>query len=512
MSTGDDDTSIAFGEWRPDISDYDRAYTDEILNVLARADGYGPFPGFSALTSPIGGGFSSGFSSGFDSQFSSTQHICRGFFKAINTDGSTTNFAATANRLYKLNTTNFTWTDISKGGAAYPAVSNADNWQFAQTGNFVIAVQANIVPQVFDLTSSTNFADLGGSPPQARYIDIVGYFVVLTGLLNNPYRIQWSGLGLPTVWTPGTSSSSFQDLPDGGIVRGVAGGEYGNIFQDTTIRRLTYAPGNPVIFQIERITEDKGLFAPYSLIRSGDQIFWLAGQGFHKMQLSGYPQPIGKERVDRTITADLDANNLQLMIGASDPKNSRVIWAYKSAGSSVANYFDKMLIYDYAIDRFTPATISGEYIGSLAQPGLTLENLDTISSSIDALAASLDSFAVATNPQIAMFDTTSALGFLRGNNLEAQMSTGAQAKPGRRFFIRSLRPLTDAPSAFGSVGKRERLTDIETFTTEAAMDATGNCSQRASTRYARGRVRIPAGVVWTFATGVEPEVALEGER
>ena len=48
--------------------------------------------------------------------------------------------------------------------------------------------------------------------------------LVLTGLLNNPYRIQWSGLGDSTNWTSGSNSSDYQDLPDGGIVRGTAGG------------------------------------------------------------------------------------------------------------------------------------------------------------------------------------------------------------------------------------------------------------------------------------------------
>jgi len=31
------------------------------------------------------------------------------------------------------------------------------------------------------------------------------------------------------------NSSDYQDLPDGGIVRGVAGGEYGVIFQETAM-------------------------------------------------------------------------------------------------------------------------------------------------------------------------------------------------------------------------------------------------------------------------------------
>jgi hypothetical protein len=55
-------------------------------------------------------------------------------------------------------------------------------------------------------------------------------------------------------------------------VGGVAGGEYGVIFQETAMRRMVHAPGSPAIFNIERIFEDKGLMGPYSLIRVADKI------------------------------------------------------------------------------------------------------------------------------------------------------------------------------------------------------------------------------------------------
>src|SRR5260370_928321 len=138
-------------------------------------------------------------------------------------------------------------------------------------GSLVIAVQANVAPQVFDLSSSTAFANLAGSSPQASYVAVVGQFLVLSGLLSTPYRIQWSGLNATTTWTPGVNQADFQDFPDGGIVRGVAGGEFGVIFQDGVIRRMVYAVGAPYVFQIDRIAEDKGLLAPYSLILAGDK-------------------------------------------------------------------------------------------------------------------------------------------------------------------------------------------------------------------------------------------------
>ena len=140
---------------------------------------------------------------------------------------------------------------------------------------------------------------------------------------------------------------------------------------------MSYVPGSPVIFQIERISQDKGLFGPYSIIRAGERVFFYSTQGFHRIDPGGFPTPIGRERVDRSFFADLDRSNLQLFIGAADPRNSRVFWAYKSANGT-SNQFDKILAYDWVLDRFTPIKISGEYLLQLSQPGATLEGLDTL--------------------------------------------------------------------------------------------------------------------------------------
>jgi hypothetical protein len=350
---------LPFSDYRPDLSAYQAGGSSQLIqNVVPRGDGYGPFPGLNAYTQAL-------------------PAPCRGFFYARKTDGSIAVFAGTATDLYLLNNTNFSWILVSKGGVSYSVLPPANHWQFAQFGSNVIAVQPNTVPQVYDTSSSTAFADLGGSPPQASYIAVVGRFVVLSGLLSTPYRIQWSGLNAMTTWTSGVNSSDFQDFPDGGSVLGVAGGEFGVIFQQTAIRRLVYAPGSPVIFNIERITEDKGLMAPYSLIRAANRIFFLAPQGFQSIEGTGVPVAIGKERFDRTFFADLDPGNLQMIIGAADPAATRVYWAYKSQ-SGTSGQFDKLLVYDYALDRAAIVLQRGEYLASLAAPGLTLENLDAL--------------------------------------------------------------------------------------------------------------------------------------
>ncbi len=346
--------------------------------------------------------------------------------------------------------------------STYLALSASAQWRFAQTGNLVFAAQANAPLQVFDLTSSVAFGDALGSPPQAAYIDVVGRFLVLSGLLSNPYRIQWSGLNsfnASQSWTPGINSSDFQDFPDGGIVRGVAGGEFGTIFQDQAIRRMTYAPGSPVVFQIDRIAQDKGLFAPFSIVRAGEFVFFYSGQGFQRIVPGGMPEQIGRERVDRSFRADLDRGNLQLLIGTADPRSTKVYWAYKSASGS-AGLYDRILGYDYVLDRFFQLAVSGEYLLGISQSGLTLENLDSISSSIDAMTLTLDAYATAVQPEIAQFGFDHTLSFFRGDNLEATLETAEQGTASgfiSTAFARSpMRRVCSAPLRFARPSRRRR--------------------------------------------------------
>lgn len=483
---------LTFGPFAPDVSNFEGVHSQSLLNVVPRGDGYGPFQDFAALSAAL-------------------PARCRGYFYAIKADSSIVVFAGTATKLYMMDNTDFTWDDVSKGLGTYSALSSNAQWQFEQFNNFVIATQANDVMQVFNLSSSSEFADLGGSPPQAAYISVVGRFLVASGLLSFPYRIQWSGLNATTTWTSGVNQSDFQDLADGGVVRGVAGGEYGLIFQDATIRRMTYAPGSPVIFNIDRISEDDGLFAPYSLIRAGERVFFLSPQGFKMIAPGGYPTPIGKEKVDRTFFADFDGGNIQLVLGASDPRSSRVYWAYKSI-SGATGLFDKILSYDWVLDKFTPIMMSGEYLASLSRPGITLEGLDALYPSIDAMTISLDDFSTATYSQLSSVDSAHRLGFFSGASLEATLIGPEKGGDGTRLFVRGFRPITDAPGVLGSVGYRENAQATVTYSAETAVNTQGLCPQRVSTRYARGKVRVTAGTTWTYAAGLEPDVTSDGKR
>lgn len=564
---------VPFGEYRPDLSDYEATTQQDVLNVVPRGDGYGPFPSLAAISQSLGA-------------------QCRGAFEAVKTDGSVLLFAATATDIFTLSGTDYSWSKVSLGGGPYASLTASDLWQFRQFNNLVIAVQANVVPQVFDVSSSTAFANLAGSPPQARYIDIVGRFVVLGGLLSNPNAVQWSGLNDvngANSWTPGINSSDIQVLADGGACRGVAGGETGVILQDTIVRRMIYLPGDPRVFQIEKIAEGLGVYGPYSLVRSGASVFFYSIKGFHRIDPGGVPVPIGRERVDRTFFTDLDATQPQLFQGVADPRSSRILWAYKSVNGSV-NQFDKALIYDAVLDRFTPARFSGEFLFSMSQPGVTLEGsglfapgaqavtgaanngagvvrvqvpstvlnfngqyvslsgiggtteangnfyikvIDAthfdlftdpatatgvpfvhafttagrLAGNIDLMTQSLDNFSTAVVPELAAFDPAHALNFFRGPNLEAVLETAEQGTDGRRVSEkRGLRPISDAPIVYASASRRENPQAAVVAGPETRANAvTGICGMLLDTRYSRFKCRIPAGQVWTFINGVEPQ-------
>src|SRR6478609_7152297 len=183
---------VALPPYAPDVTSLMTGVSSLIQNVVPRVDGYGPMQSLQRF-SKIGPG------------------VCRGYFFARRADGSILVFFATSTDLYLVNNTDLSWIKVSKGGAAYNAVPNDANWQFVQFNDTILATQQNTVVQAFTLGSSTEFADLAGSPPQAGSIAIVGFFVVLTDLLSNTRRVQWSDLGNITVWTAGVGLSDFQD-------------------------------------------------------------------------------------------------------------------------------------------------------------------------------------------------------------------------------------------------------------------------------------------------------------
>ncbi len=480
---------IPFGEWLPDQADFNNPGTPYINNVFPAATSYRPVG--SAQTSS-------------DALASSA----KGGTSAQTGDGAVVNFAGTQTGLYRLADT--AWQDITRTVGAY-ATTGDEKWRFAQFGSLIIASNYSDVPQKYDLSLTSPFVDLGGTPPQARYMAVVRDFVVLGNLSTQRNGIHWSGFGDPESWTVGTDQSDFQNFPEGGWVQGIIGGEQGFIFLEHAIVSMV-ATGDEFVFQFDVVEKGRGLRAPGSLVQVGRTAFYLAHDGFYQFD-GGRSTPIGAHKIDKTFFANADETYLSRMTGIADPINKIVIWSYASS-QSVDGEPDRFIMYNWATGGWSQADMDVRLIFPVLAPGYTLEGLDAMSADLDLLGISLDS-RLWTDGALALgiFGLDDKLALLTGLPLEAILETReAELLPGQRAFVSEIRPIVDTDTALISLGRREILSANPSYTDEVAMTPSGRCPVRSSGRFQRARLRIPAGAAWTHAQGVDFLAVEDGAR
>jgi hypothetical protein len=483
---------IAFGEWRPDVFDLNGSSVKTCQNVVPLGNSYGPWLSLTAITAALGA-------------------ACQGAFMARKNDGSFVVYAGTGAALFRYDQASNTWTNVTRlSGGAYSVTSGAF-WSFAQFGTQLVAVNANDVPQVIDVEAGSNFAALGGSPPQAACVTVIGSFLVLSRLTSFPKRIQWSALENIAVWTPGTSFSDYQDFPDGGDVVGVSGFETGFVIQKDTVRQMVFQPSSPVIFSFQRLEGARGCFSPYSLVNVGEVTFYYSNAGFYAIA-GGQSVPIGLDAVDDFFKADASANLITAMQACVDPRTTRVIWGYTST-SNTGSTFDKIIGYDWGRKKWFSAVENVQCFTQAATLGYTLEGLDAFGT-IDSLTISLDSPVWQGGvPALGAFNTSNAFGFFNGSAKEATIETmEVQLSPQGRAFVSGVIPYVDTSSAFVSVGGRERQQDATIYSTEYGVEVTGDCFANNSSRFHRAKVRIPSGTAWTKAAGVDFAFSQDGDR
>lgn len=499
---------IPFGPWEPDRSRL--VASDGTTNALPHADGWGPMPGGDVYSAALPG-------------------VCRGAFLARNSDGTFTVFAATATAIYR--TTGTTWTDVTRTvGGAYNLASG-DSWSMTQFGQTVLFVNVNDAPQAYTLGSSTAFANLAGSPPQCRYVGVSGDYVLLLSTAAAPNRLHRSGVNDATWWTYKKRGSDYQDLPDGGWITGMVGFERGAvIFSKTCVRQFDDLPGSALLFTLTKTEPALGVVAPDSIVQVGSRIFFRAEDGFYRY-VPGDSQNLSVKRCEKWFLNEIDLDDIDQVQGAADPVRQIVWWAFST--DETLSYFNRLIGYNWALDRWfwaSGATIEIEWLLSVASPGYTLEELDTVLgyTSIETIPYSLDSrIWKGGRPTLGAFDNAHKLIFFEGANRLATLETPevALGGDGRRVALTGFRPIGDfSPSTIpvgGQVGVAESFSDTPTYTAKQHQNSTGMIPTRTSSRTARFRISTwyEQGItsttsLWSSASGIEipPECIRQAGR
>ena len=483
---------ITLGEWLPDQADMMNPGVTVATNVLPAANGYRSMQGFVEYSN-------------------AASDTIRGIFAAKDAADNTKLFAGDATELY-LHASSDNDLDAVGKAAGYD-LTGGERWRFVQFGDDVIAAGGiGEEIQKFTLGTDTVFSDLSTDAPKADFIAVVRDFVwtgnIDEGSGRKSYRVRWSGFNSTTSWTSGTDQSDFQDLVDSGSVTGLVGGEYCTILMEKAIFRATYS-GLPLVFQFDKVVQNRGCNFPNSVCNSGSLVFFLANDGFFAFD-GQQLIPIGSEKVNDFFLEDFDSNYADRMSAAVDPLNEVAMWSYTSTASP-SGQPDKIIMYNFVLGKWSIAEIEADYLAPIFSSGYTVDALDNLAATVDALTIQLDDrfykggqyvFGGAYGDKIYAFS---------GAPLQATIETAeAPVSMGKHSMISRVYPYYEDGNVTVSIGTRDTQSATPTFSSAVSPNDDGFSPFRANGRYHRARLVLSDG--WKKVIGLDIEAREVGRR
>jgi hypothetical protein len=469
---------ILFKDWKPDQP----AHLSDGLTVadgcIPIADGYAPMGKFSAVNNGQLAGRCYGAS-------------------AYRTNGATYVFAATSTAIYRY--TSAGYNSLATG------LDNSLGLRFCPYASLMLATNGIDGIRKFDPTASSSMTALGGSPPVARYIAVVGGFTVLGYASNSSTRVAWSDQGNPENWTPGGSSEAgVYDMASGGDITGMVGGEYGLVFQENRIVRMDYT-ATDTVWQFNEIATDIGCIIPGTIATWGKMTFFLSNRGF--MVCDGTTvTPIGNEKFDRWYLSRADRSYYGSTSAVIDPMRSLYLVTVPSGLPA-----NVMLLYSYTLQRQTTVSTPIEYIAPGYAQSVTLEDLDAIYGTLDSIPVSLDSDIFRGGaPFLLVFNDQHKLGSFGGDPMDATLTDALREySTGRRARLRSCRPITDAAAPSVTIAGTNAFSSALTPTNYSSVRANGTIPLRESWNLSQVTISIPSQR-WNYVQGCDLEVEQGG--
>ena len=468
-------TTLPLGDFLPDKPPHAHPGLIACNNVIPRDGGYAPLKSFVASTN------------------GTLPATCLGGAAFKSSSKRSFTYAGTASNIYVATISG--WLSVGSGFTAGP-----DNmWRFEQFGDRCIASNGLDPVQSIPMTSTGVAAALKGKPPTMEILTTVRDFLVGGVIGGDALTIEWSGINNSEAWSPGTAQCDYNTFPVGGGVTGITGGEYGLVFQESRISRMTYVGGN-LIFQFDEISSNVGCIARRSICRYGSLVFFLSSRGFMVCDGSSVT-PIGDEKIDRTFAALGDMKNLGSMSSVVDPVNKLAIWSVPVTTGAPQQWF----IYHFTLGRWTTATQSTAFLMSGLSIDYTLEDLDAFGN-VDTLTDSFD--AGRWKGGIAglyVIDGNNTLGTMTGPNSAATFTyPDMEPASGRSVRIRRMRPIIDATAGLTiTIAGKQRLGDALVTTTHTTLQASGDMPTRRNCRSMRVGLGVAAATPWSFAQAID---------
>lgn len=503
--------TVNFGPYEPDRGRANGSVLSHVNNVVPTEDGYAPLPAIiptppiymyitydddARITFDDGARIIVALDWSGLSGVIALPDACIGFFAARKRDGSEIIFAGTETKLYRLDQSQFVWTDVS--GMTYAA---ACRWSFEKFGDEVRCQNGFDFEQVFDLETDDVFSSDEDAPICKYLLRLKGFLfrfniVAWDAESQNvgPNQMMCSALENPGDNIPQNANwCDFQAIPTGDEIMGaVATSSGAHVWLRGGACPLSIIQENGITFVLGDVDTSRGTSAPYSLCSFGvdryvvytDDGLWLYNGGF---------TPIGQGRINKTFLRNVDQSTFEDILAMNDPENA-IIWvAFTNTEGD-----RRMMGYQYNIDKFTSSDVE-------VSASFVCRTFVYSESSPPIL--------VANQPRFTVIDSNGRIGYMVGDALEAQLVTNElQFDIDRTFMNRAQLYGDPTPQGF-TVKPYTR--DVKGGAVRERPDAvpslrSGNVPLRASGKVHQLQVDIAAGEPWTYVSGAEVSVKKAG--
>lgn len=466
---------LIFGEWLPDQGNLQKHGVIRANNVVPTAQGYLP------IKSPT------------DFYSGTFTNVPMWLFGVLNDSLSSVLFAGDSTGLYALGRDTFE--------TSIKTLANSEVMRGVKFGNNVYVTTFTHALQKISLTAPYTTTDVSAAP-KARTIASVGDFLVLgnvdaAGSDPEPNKIYWSDLNAPETWSGGLSD--FQLFPDINEVMAVTGTDVMIVFGDTAIYRGVFE-GKPFIWSFEKIADNLGLYAPDAWVQYGNLVYFLGSDGFYVTDGNSV-KPLGVEKVDRYFFDNLNETYAQNVRAFLDEEAQTIYFSYAGTQSGGTN--NRVLIYRWAIDRWSTADISIQAVGRAGQSALTLEELGAIYPVLEDVPASLDSRLWAGTAPVAAFVQDKKVKIFGGSPLAADIiSSEVQFDPINTSLITRVYPIIEGQmhETEVAIATRTTLSDTQVFGAYSSRNRAGFCPTRANGRFHAIKLNVTGN--WELIKGV----------
>ena len=360
---------------------------------------------------------------------------CKGSSVISRLDGTRRIFAATAGAIYEL--LSGSWVDQSDTGG-YTGGTDTQ-WSITQFGDATLMANGSDVIQR-SLTGA--FAAIS-SAPKAQIVFSVNAFVMALNVDDGIEKTDgWHCCASfdDTDWTESIATQSASGrlvATPGALTAGARLGDYAVAYKERSIYLGQYV-GAPVVWDWQLVAGgEAGCVGKNAICDIGSAHFFVGPENFWLFD-GVRPVPIGDGAVRKWFIENSNPAFLYKTQCTFDRNQNRV-WVFFPSVSS--QECDMALVYHVLSKKWGRADRQIQSVIAYVSPGITIDGLDALSSTIDGLPEiSFDSpFWTASSRTLAIFNSENRLQTLTGTSSSSSFTTGDVGDDDAVSMLRQIR-------------------------------------------------------------------------